>query len=69
MVPPWVVGNIHIADCGPSTVWAPLCLIAVSRIEARPVGQLLLDTVASCINATPIYEGLRLPQAYTGAAS
>lgn len=61
-----VVGNIHIASI-PVDRMAPLSLdTRVQRIEARPAGHLLLDTVASCINATPIYEGIRLPQAYTG---
>lgn len=59
-------GNIHIADI-PIDRLAPFSLDArVLRVEARPTGKLLLDTVARCVNATPIYEGLRLPQAYTG---
>lgn len=60
------VGNIHIADI-------PVCRLTslssdprVLRIEARPAGQLLLDTVARCINVMPVYAGTSLPQAYTG---
>lgn len=60
------VGNIHVASI-PVDRLAPLSLDhRVLRMEARPVGQLLLDTVARCVNATPIYAGINLPQAYTG---
>ena len=60
------VGNIHIASI-PVDRLASLSLDPrVLRIEARPTGQLLLDTVARCVNATPVYDGLLLPQAYTG---
>ena len=60
------VGTIHIASI-PVDRLASLSLDPrVLRIEARPTGQLLLDTVARCVNATPVYDGLLLPQAYTG---
>ncbi len=60
------VGQIHIASI-PVDRLAPLSLDRrVLRMEARPVGQILLDTVARCVNATPIYAGANLPQAYTG---
>jgi len=60
------VGDIHIASI-PVDRLALLSLdTRVQRIEARPRGRLLLDTVAHCVNAVPIYEGTRLPQAYSG---
>ena len=60
------VGDIHIASI-PVNRLASLSLDPrVLRMEARPTGQLLLDTVARCINAEPVYAGTALPQAYTG---
>jgi len=60
------VGNIHIAGI-PVSRLASLSLDSrVLRVEARPTGQLLLDTVPRIVNATPIYAGTRLPQAFTG---
>ncbi len=60
------VGNIHVARI-PLNQLRPLsCDPRVVRIEARPMGQALLDTLSHCINAVPAHEGRNLPLAYTG---
>lgn len=44
-------------------------LSADSRIvymEAHPASKPMTDSLGSCVNIAPIYNGLRLPQAYTG---
>ena len=38
----------------------------VSRIEAGPSAAIQNDSAAVCVNVNPVYEGLELPQAYTG---
>ena len=38
----------------------------VSRIEAGPSAKIQNDSAAVCINVLPVYEGRKLPQAYTG---
>ena len=38
----------------------------VERIEAGPSARIQNDSAAVCINVKPVYEGLKLPQAYTG---
>ena len=38
----------------------------VERIEAGPSARVQNDSAAVCINVKPVYEGLKLPQAYTG---
>lgn len=60
------VGDIHIASI-PVDRLARLSLDPrVKRIEARPTGHLLLDSVSQTVNAAPVYQGLHLPQAFTG---
>jgi len=59
-------GNIHIARI-PLYELARLSLNShVCRIEARPSGHVLTDSLARHINALPVYQGISLPQAFTG---
>ena len=61
------VGTISIVSI-PLDQLAPLSQDErVERIEARPVGQALTDSMAIHLNALPAYEGRNLPQAFTGA--
>ncbi len=39
----------------------------ISRIEAERGAELTLDSMSLFTNATPIYEGMALPQAFTGS--
>lgn len=60
------VGNIHIVSI-PVDRLADLSLDPhVVRIEARPLGQALLDTTSVIVGAASVHEGLQLPQAFTG---
>lgn len=61
------VGDIHIAMV-PVRQLRPMAADArVARIEARPRGEILLDTLSECIHATEVQEGRGgLPQAFTG---
>ena len=59
-------GDLHIALV-PLSQLLPLAAEAcVQRIEARPTGQVLTDSVALHVGALPAYAGTDLPQAYTG---
>jgi len=60
------VGNIHIARIPIRQLGALSADRRVSRIEARPMGQVLCDSMALHLNALPAYEGRQLPQAFTG---
>lgn len=60
------VGNIYIADIPLNRMAALSNDHRVKRIEANWGNELQLDTMAACVNATPVYEGRQLPQAYTG---
>ena len=60
------MGDICIADI-PKSAIGPLSLDRrILRIEANRNTHALTDSVALHINATPIYAGQGLPQAYTG---
>ena len=59
-------GHIHIANIPLSELARLSCDTRVSRIEARPRGDILLDTLRHCINAVDAHEGRNLPQAFTG---
>lgn len=60
------VGNVCVAQI-PLSQLRPLAADKrVERLEARPVGEALCDTMAYCLNAHPAYEGRNLPQAFTG---
>jgi subtilisin family serine protease len=60
------VGNIHVANIPVGQLQALSRDPRVLRIEARPMGQALLDTLSLCINAASVHKGTDLPQAYTG---
>lgn len=60
------VGNIHIASIPVDRLVCLSLDTRVKRIEARPMGQILLDSVSRSVNAMPVYEGTFLPHAYTG---
>lgn len=59
-------GNIHIAAIPLAEMNRMAADERVARIEARPSGEILCDTMAHIINALPVYEGKNLPQAYMG---
>lgn len=60
------VGDIHVASIPVDCLGALSLDRRVLRIEARPMGHVLLDSVSRSINAVSVYEGMQLPQAYTG---
>lgn len=60
------VGNIHVANIPVNSLSAMAADKRVLRMEARPMGNILLDTVSHCINAVPVHQGYNIPQAYTG---
>ena len=59
-------GNIFIANIPLSELSAMAADPRVSRIEASPLGKVLLDSMSTHLNALPVYAGQGLPQAYTG---
>lgn len=60
------VGKIHILSI-PAERLAELSLDhRIDRIEARPLGRIMLDSTALCVNAVPVRQGWQLPQAFTG---
>lgn len=60
------VGDIHVASIPLAQLKALSADSRVVRIEARPMGHVLLDTLSHCINAAPAHQGINLPQAFTG---
>lgn len=60
------VGNIHIVSIPVNRLGALSLNPHVDRIEARPVGHALLDTVSALVGTASVHDGLLLPQAYTG---
>ena len=60
------VGDIHVASIPVDCLGALSLDRRVLRIEARPMGHVLLDSVSRSVNAVPVYEAMQLPQAYTG---
>lgn len=61
------VGNIHIAMVPVGELRPMAADERVARIEARPQGEILLDTLSKCINAEAVQQGCgALPQAFTG---
>ena len=60
-------GDLHIASI-PIAELPKLCADSrIMRIEASPSGHALMDTTAIILNAPQAYEGVNLPQAYTGS--
>ena len=60
------VGDICIADIPKDAIGALSLDRHILRIEANRSTHALTDTVARCLNASPVYAGQDLPQAYTG---
>lgn len=59
-------GNIHIAEIPLNELNRLSADPRVARIEARPYGEILLDTLSHIIQADKAREGMNLPQAFTG---
>ena len=59
-------GDLFIADIPLSSLPALSLDRRIVRIEASRASHLTMDTTATCVNALPAYEGLNLPQAFTG---
>ncbi len=59
-------GSIHIANIPLSQLNSLAQDERVRRIEARPRGDILLDTLRRYMNVLPAHEGRNLPQAFTG---
>ena len=59
-------GNLHVATIPVGKLRLLSADSRVVRIEARPMGQTLLDTLPNCINAVDAHRGANLPQAFTG---
>ena len=59
-------GPLYVAMIPVGSLRALSLEAGVNRIEARPSGQVLMDSVIHQINAHAAHEGLLLPQAYTG---
>lgn len=60
------VGRVYIIDIPLSQI-APMSKdIRVERIEAEPMPHLAMDVTPGQIDATPVYAGTNLPQAFTG---
>ena len=59
-------GDICIADIPLDRLNTLAAAKEVSRIEANHSNTVSMDSMAINLNATPVYEGRALPQAYTG---
>ena len=59
-------GQIHIADIPLDKLNALSLNRHIKRIEARQSNRLHMDRAVTQVNATPVYSGEGLPQAYTG---
>lgn len=59
-------GDIFIADMPLSRIEGIAAGPSVCRIEAERGGSVTLDSMSIFTNATPVYEGEHLPQAFTG---
>lgn len=60
------VGSIYIAIVPVASIGALSREAGVLRMEANKASHSMLDSTAAAIKAVPAYEGLSLPQAYTG---
>ena len=61
------VGRIYIVDIPLKVVADLSCNDTIERIEAERMPRPAMDVTPQQVNATDIYAGLNLPQAYTGA--
>ncbi|MBO7110027.1 MAG: S8 family serine peptidase [Prevotella sp.] len=59
-------GDLHIAAIPLSQLPSMCADNRIMRIEASPCGHVLMDTTSIILNATQAYEGINLPQAYSG---
>ena len=59
-------GDLHIAAIPVAQLTAMTTDSRILRIEASPSGHVMMDSMAIQINATKVYTGQGLPQAYTG---
>ena len=59
-------GDIFIADVPLRSVGRMVSDTRISRIEAEKGNSLTLDSMSIFTDATPVYEGKQLPQAFTG---
>ena len=59
-------GDIFIADVPLRSVGSMASDTRICRIEAERGNSLTLDSMSIFTNATPVYEGRQLPQAFTG---
>lgn len=60
------VGGVHIVSIPIAQLRSLAADQRVRRIEARPLGTALNDSMAIHLNALPVYAGTNLPQPYTG---
>ncbi len=60
------VGRIYIVNVAYSTLGALSTDSRVERIEAEPMVRQAMDVTPGQVNATPVYSGESLPQAFTG---
>ena len=60
------LGDISIAHIPVHQLAAMSLDSRVVRMEARPMGHVLMDSVTQQLNAGPAHEGSALPQAFTG---
>lgn len=61
------VGRIYIVNIPLEKVWALSGNDTVARLEAERMPRPMMDVTPQQVNATGIYAGTNLPQAYTGA--
>lgn len=61
------IGRIYIVEIPYRTIYPLAANQQIERIEAEPMPQLAMDVTPGQVNATSIYDGLDLPQAFTGS--
>ncbi len=60
------IGRIYIVDVAYNTLGSLSKDPRVERIEAEPMVRQAMDVTPGQVNATPVYSGEPLPQAFTG---
>ena len=60
------IGRIYIVNVAYATLGALSADSRVERIEAEPMARQAMDVTPGQVNATPVYSGESLPQAFTG---
>ena len=61
------IGHIFIVDMPRNAISKVAADARVQRVEAEPMPRLAMDVTPGQINATGIYQGIDLPQAFTGS--